>query len=185
MKLREQGCILKLSPLGDYGLIVTWCTAGHGVLRTAARNARKPGSDFTGRLDLFHECELMFSQPARGDLATLHSAELLSPRLPLRRSLLQLRLCSYLANLLLATVEPGAPGEEWHKLMSGALDYIATSPLRPAILEHFEKRLATLHGIYTAAMPAHAALQQHFGSLPAGRAELVEKLRQADAASMG
>lgn len=179
MKEREQGCILKLSPLGDYGLIVTWCTPGHGVLRTAARNARKPGSDFTGRLDLFHECELVFSAPARGDLATLHSAELLNPRLPLRRSLLQLRLCSYLANLLLATVEPAAPGEEWHKLISGALDYIATASLRPAIAEHFEKRLATLHGIYTPAMPAYAALQQHFGNLPAGRHELMQALSAA------
>ncbi len=177
MKEREQGCILRLSPLGDYGLIVTWCTAGHGVLRTAARNARKPGSDFTGRLDLFHECELVFSSPTRGDLATLHSAELLNPRLALRRSLLQLRLCSYMANLLLATVEPAAPGEEWHKLMSGALDYVAQNPPRAAILHHFEKRLATLHGIHTPAMPSHAALRQHFTQLPAGRAELMEALQ--------
>ncbi len=176
MKVREQGCILRLSPLGDYGLIVTWCTPGHGVLRTAARNARKPGSDFTGRLDLFHECELVFSAPTRGDLATLHSAELLSPRLPLRRSLAQLRLCSYLANLLLATVEPGAPGEEWHKLMAGALDYIAHNPPRAAILSHFEKRLATLHGIYSPAVPPHAALLQHFAHLPAGRTELLQAL---------
>ncbi len=176
MKVHEQGCILRLSPLGDYGLIVTWCTSGYGVLRTAARNARKPGSDFTGRLDLFHECELVFSAPARGDLATLHSVELLNPRLPLRRSLLQLRLCSYLANLLLATVETDAPGEEWHKLMSGALDYVAQNPPRPAILTHFEKRLATLHGIHSPAMPPHAALQQHFSHLPAGRAELLRAL---------
>lgn len=176
MKLRDEGCILKLSPLGDYGLIVTWCTRGAGVVRTAARNARKPGSDFTGRLDLFHECELLFSESARGDLATLHSVELLNPRLPLRRSLLHLRLCGYMANLLLATVEPYTPGEEWHKLMAGALDYVAEAHLRPALLTHFEKRLATLHGIYTAALPAHVSLQQHFQHLPAGRAELLAAL---------
>ena len=176
MKERDTGTILKLSPLGDHGLIVVWCTAAHGIVRTAARNARKPGSDFTGRLDLFHECELLYSEPARGDLATLHGAELLTPRLALRQSLLQLRLCSYMANLLLATVEPGAGGEEWHKLIAGALDYTAANPPRRAILTHLEKRLATLHGIFSPAMPAHAALQQHFAHLPAGRAELVAAL---------
>ncbi len=177
MKRRDEGCILRLSPLGDYGLIVTWCTREQGIVRTAARNARKPGSDFTGRLDLFHECELLYTEPTRGDLATLHSAELISPRLPLRRSLLHLRLSSYLANLLLATVEPGAPGGEWHTLMAGALDYLAAEhPMRPAILTHFEKRLATLHGIFNPAVPAHAALQQHFAHLPAGRAELLADL---------
>ena len=169
MKRRDEGCVLKLSPLGDYGLIVTWCTCEQGILRTSARNARKPGSDFTGRLDLFHECELLYSEPSRGDLATLHSAELITPRLPLR-------LCSYMANLLLATVEPGAPGQEWHKLMAGALDYLTEHAPTLAILTHFEKRLATLHGIYSPAMPAHAALLQHFQHLPAGRTELIEAL---------
>ncbi len=182
MKLHDEGCILRLSPLGDYSLIVTWCTRERGIVRTAARNARKPGSDFTGRLDLFHECELLFSEPARGDLFALHSAELISPRLGLRRSLLHLRLCSYLSNLLLATVEPGAPGEEWHKLMAGALDYVAGEPaLRPAILTHFEKRLASLHGILNPLLPAHDALQQHFAHLPAGRADLLAALVAASA----
>lgn len=176
MKRRDEGCILKLSPLGDYGLIVTWCTCEQGIVRTSARNARKPGSDFTGRLDLFHECELLYSEPTRGDLATLHSAELITPRLPLRRSLLLLRLCSYMANLLLATVEPGAPGQEWHKLMAGALDYLTEHEPAPALLTHFEKRLATLHGIYSPAMPAHAALLQHFQRLPSGREELMQAL---------
>ena len=179
MKNREEGCILRLSPLGDYGLIVIWCTSEHGVLRTAARHACKPGSDFTGRLDLFHECELVFTEPARGDLATLNSAELLNPRLGLRSSLTKLRLSSYMTNLLLATVEPSSPGEEWHRLMAGALDYVAANAPRRAILEHFEKRLASLHGIYTPAMPAHAALQQHFRHLPAGRAELLAAMEKS------
>lgn len=168
-KIRDIGTILKLSPLGDHGLIVIWCTAGHGILRTAARNARKPGSDFTGRLDSFHECELLFSMPAKGDLATLHSAELISPRLPLRSGLACLCLAGYMCRLLLATVEPGDGNPEWHKLISGALDYVAQSPPRLAVLEHFEKRLATLHGIYSPALLPSQALLRHFQSLPDGR----------------
>ena len=176
MKVRDSGTILKLSPLGDHGLIVTWCTAEHGILRTAARNARKPGSDFTGRIDAFLECELLFSMPARGDLATLHSAELLSPRLPLRADLARLCLAGYLCRLLLATVEPGDANPEWHRLISGALDYIATSTPRLAILEHFEKRLATLHGIFSPVLPPHQTLLRHFQSLPDDRLRFAEYL---------
>lgn len=169
VKIRDIGTILKLSPLGDHGLIVVWCTAAHGILRSSARNARKPGSDFTGRLDSFLECELLFSMPAKGDLATLHSVELISPRLPLRSSLSRLCLAGYMSRLLLATVEPGDGNPEWHKLISGALDYVAQSSPRLAVLEHFEKRLATLHGIYSPALPPAQALLRHFQSLPDGR----------------
>ena len=174
MKERDIGTILKLSPLGDHGLIVVWCTASHGILRTAARNARKPGSDFTGRIDSFLECELLFSMPAKGDLATLHSAELITPRLPLRSELARLYLAGYLCRLLLATVEPGDGNPEWYKLISGALDYVASSSPRLAILEHFEKRLAALHGIYTPTLPAHQCLLRHFQSLPDGRLQFLD-----------
>ncbi|MBE6417936.1 MAG: hypothetical protein E7033_05665 [Akkermansiaceae bacterium] len=176
MKVRDVGTILKLSPLGDHGLIVVWCTAAHGIVRTAARNARKPGSDFTGRLDVFFEGELLFTMPPQGDLATLHAAELLSPRLPLRKDLARLCLAGYLCRLLMATVEPGDANGEWHRLISGALDYVAASPPRLAVLEHFEKRLATIHGIYSPAIPAHQALLRHFQSLPDGRLSFREYL---------
>lgn len=176
MKVKDVGCILKLSPLGEYSLIVSWCTADHGIIRTAARNARKPGSDFAGRLDLFHECELLYAPSAKSDLASLASVELLSARLPLRSSLIRLQLASYMARLLLATVEPDAPGEEWHTLISKALDYVATAPPRKSILHHYEKRLAGLHGILSPAVPAYYALLQHFHHLPAGRGELMGTL---------
>ena len=176
MKERDTGTILKLSPLGDHGLIVVWCTASHGIIRTAARNARKPGSDFTGRIDSFLECELIFSKPSRGDLHTLHSVELVTARLPLRKNLASLCLAGYMCRLLLATVESGDGNAEWHRLISGALDYVATSQPRLAVLEHFEKRLATLHGIYSPGIPAQQCLLRHFQSLPEGRMQFLDYL---------
>ncbi len=174
-------------PLGEHGLIVCWCTAAHGLIRTAARNARKPGSDYTGRLDLFHECELLFTPARSGDLHSLGSINLVNPRLGLRNSLARLRYASYMARLLLATVEPGsataptAPAAAetrenaaWHALISAALDYLASTTPRPAILERFERRLAELHGLYSPSIPPHMALMHHFQHLPAGRAELLD-----------
>ncbi|MBQ4613678.1 MAG: DNA repair protein RecO [Akkermansia sp.] len=178
MKWRDEGTILRLSPLGEHGLIVTWSTAQHGIVRTAARNARKPGSDFTGRIDLFHHCEVLVSDAKRGDLHTLHAAELINARLPLRSNLQKLRLASYITRLLLATVESEDNSPEWNKLICGALDYVTETLPRAAILLHFEKRLAQLHGLHNHLIPPHNALLQHFQHLPAGRQELLEHLPQ-------
>ncbi len=180
---QDTGSILRLLPLGENGLIVCWCTAGHGIIRTAARGARKPGSDYTGQLDLFHECELLFSPARSGDLHTLGPVSLLSPRLGLRQHLTKLRLASYMARLLLATVEPGnasssAEDAIWHSLLAAALDYLElpTTTARAAILHRFERRLAELHGLYSPALPPHQALLNHFHHLPSGRTELLTSL---------
>ena len=176
---KDAGTILRQLPLGENGLIVCWCTRNHGMLRTAARSARKPGGELSGRLDLFHECELLFDLSATGDLHPLKNAALLDARLPLRQDLAKLRLAGYMAQLMLATVEVGEGDAEWHRLVSGALDYLAANPPREAILTHFEKRLATLHGIYSPQVPAHTTLLRHFHRLPAGRNELVDLLRRS------
>lgn len=170
---KDRGCILKLSSLGEQGLIITWCTSAHGLLRTAARDARKPGSTFAGRIDLFHDCELLYTPARQGDLHTLRSIELIHPRLELRRSLTCLRLASHMARLIISTVEAEDADPAWHTLIQGALDYLCTHAPSERILMHFEKRLATLHGLYSPAISPATALLRHFNNLPPGRAELL------------
>ncbi|MGN0837286.1 MAG: DNA repair protein RecO [Akkermansia sp.] len=173
MERTTVGTILRLYPLGEDGLIVSWCTADLGIVRTAARGARRPGSETCGRIDLFHECELTYRPATRGDLGSLRSTALLSPRLPLRRELSKLRLASYLCALLSCTVEPEDGNPAWHSLLAAALDYLCTAPARPAVLERFERRMAELHGIYSPSISPHRALAQHFTPrLPSGRDSL-------------
>lgn len=174
---KDTGTILRQQALGEHGLIITWCTEKNGIIRTAARLARKPGSELSGQVDLFHECELLYRPASQGDLHTLSSVNLISPRLGLRSSLLKLRLASYMARLLLATVEPAPSEADWHKLISGALDYVASTPPRRAILLHFEKRLAEQHGLFSPALAPHNTLLRHFQHLPAGRNELLAALQ--------
>lgn len=176
MNIRDVGTILRLYPLGEHGAIICWCTREHGIVRTAARSALKPGSDLAGRIDLFHECELVYRPSAKSDLCNLVTAELISPRLALRSQLTRLSLASYMARLLLATVEPGAEDPGWHHLICAALDYTATATPRAEILLRFEQRLAELHGLYAPGILPHQALLRHFSHLPAGRDELVARL---------
>lgn len=182
MKIRDVGTALRLYPLGEHGAIICWCTAGHGLVRTAARSALKPGSDLAGVVDLFHECELVYHPSSKSDLCTLDNAELLTPRLALRGDLSRLRLASYMSQLLLCTVEAGGTEDPaWHRLISTALDYISSASLRTEILLRFERRLAELHGLYAPGTDAHRALLHHFSKLPAGRQELLALLDEPHA----
>ena len=87
--MNTDATVLKLYPLGENGLIVVWCSE-EGIIRTAAKGARKQSSPFAGRLDLFYQCRMQWTQAKKGDLHTLTSADLLSPRLALRKSYLRL-----------------------------------------------------------------------------------------------
>lgn len=49
--MNAEATVLKLYPLGENGLIAVWCTE-EGLIRTAAKSARKPCSPFAGRLDI-------------------------------------------------------------------------------------------------------------------------------------
>ena len=52
--MNADATVLKLYPLGENGLIVVWCS-GEGIIRTAAKGARKQSSPFAGRLDIFYQ----------------------------------------------------------------------------------------------------------------------------------
>lgn len=176
MKECDSGTVLKLRPLGEHGLLVYWITAANGLIHTAARTARKPGSDMFGHVDLFHCCELTFSRPKQGDLLTLHSASLQEPRLGIRQNLNRLRLAAYMCNLLMNTVEEGTPAKEWYDLITNALDYVAATEPRKSVLLHYERRVAELHGLYSPLVPPVMALRDHFRGLPAGRDDLLAAL---------
>ncbi len=173
----DAGTVLKTYPLGENGLIVVWSTAEHGIVRTAARGALKPGSELAGRLDLFYSCELQFSAGRRGsDLHALTSAALLNPRLGLRRNLATLKLAGYMVHLTLATVEHDTPIPEFHLLLDRALDYLAERGGSLRLLEHFEKRLAEEHGLYLPGSSPISVLAEHFARLPREREDLLKLL---------
>lgn len=176
---QDTGIVLKTYPLGETGLIVVWSTADHGIIRTAARTALKPGGDFFGRLDLFFEAELLWETAKTGDLDHLKSVSLLNPRLALRNSFPKLRLAGYMTKLLLATVESRTPIPEIHLMLHRALNYLETRTATRHIMQHFEKRLAEEHGMYRQGMPAIAILRSHYPHVPADRDALYDALPPA------
>ena len=81
-----QGIIIRKTPLTESSMIVTWCTIDHGVLKTVAKGARRPKSQFSGKLDLFFEGEFEIIRSKKSDLHTLKETSVLLTRVNIRKS---------------------------------------------------------------------------------------------------
>ena len=169
--MNADATVLKLYPLGENGLIVVWCTE-EGIIRTAAKSARKPSSPFAGRLDLFYQCRMQWTRAKTGDLHALASADLLSPRLRLRESYPRLAAAGYFARLFLQMLEPDTPIPEFYDLLQRAYSYLENNEPSIRAVLHFEQELARLHGIAHPGIPAHVILKSHVGKLPPQREKL-------------
>ena len=66
-----QGTIIRRIPLTESSMIVTWCTKDHGLLKTVAKGASRPKSQFSGKLDLLYEAEFEIIRSKKTDLHNL------------------------------------------------------------------------------------------------------------------
>ena len=78
-------------------------------------------------------------------------------------------------------VEPEHPLPELHDLLKRALDHLETAEPTLRILEHFEKELARLLGVFLDSSHVEILLRELLGTLPANRVELIERLSPIDA----
>lgn len=159
--------------LTESSLIVHWCTADHGLLKTVAKGALRPKSAFAGRLDLFVSADIRWTHSRTGDLHTLAEVALTEPRLHLRDSYLRVLAATYLVRLMEMMVERETPVPEIHELLQKALDYLVTHEPSPALIERFELRLADALGLSGSPARPIAALQAVVHkALPVQRAQL-------------
>ena len=173
--MNTDATVLKLCPLGENGLIVVWCSE-EGIIRTAAKGARKQSSPFAGRLDLFYQCRMQWTPAKTGDLHTLTTVDLISPRLSLRADYSRLSAAGYFARLFLQMLEPDTPIPEFYDLLQRAYVYLEKNVPSVRAVLHFEQELARLHGISHPGIPAHVILKSHFGKLPPQRERLLREL---------
>lgn len=168
-----QGTLIRRTPLTESSLIVTWCTAGHGIVRAVAKGARRPKSAFAGKLDLFFETEFEIARSRKSDLHVLRDLAVTSPRLGLRDSYLQTLAASYFVQLLDLVAEPETPIAPLHDLLVRGLDYLeGARPDHRAVL-HFETQLAESLGVLDPACSAARTLAGLYHRLPPIREELL------------
>jgi DNA repair protein RecO (recombination protein O) len=168
--------LIRLTRLTDTSLIVHWFTAGHGLVKTVARGARRPGSHFAGQLDLFFAGEISFQRARRGELHPLREVSISHWREGMRKSYTSVLLAGYWCRLLESAVEPEHPDASLHDLLERALDHIDTAGPSLRAFRHFERELARLLGVAHQHRPAEACLRDLLGHLPDTRDDLIERL---------
>jgi len=135
------GLILRTRPLTESSLIVHWLTPTAGRLATVAKGARRPGSPFAGRLDLFYQADFVFYRSRRSELHTLKEVQVRQAHAILRTDLRYLRAASYCAALLEQVTEPETPLPALFNLMCGFLDALLRQPVRATTIFRFELKL--------------------------------------------
>ncbi len=169
------GVILRTRPLTETSLVVRWLTAECGRLSTVAKGARRPGSPFAGKLDLFYEADLSFVRSRRSDLHTLREAQLGIIHSKLREDLARLTLAAHAVQLIELSTEEDTPVPELYQLLTSLLSHLDRHPARPRLVFAFELKLLRELGLFpgldrTSLSPAAAALavdlaHQDWGSI--------------------
>ncbi len=142
----EEAIILRHLDVGEADRIVTFFSAGHGICKGFARNARKSRKRFGAGLEPYAQVHLSWSPPRSGDLATLRDAELLDLRAGLRGDLLALVLAGYGCELSEALLGDHPGQGEGFALLGAFLDHLAAGGAGPAARLLFEVRLLEVAG---------------------------------------
>jgi DNA repair protein RecO (recombination protein O) len=176
---KADGILIRKTLLTDTSLIVHWCTREHGIIRTAAKGARRPGSPFAGKLDLFYSADLTWVRSRRGDLHTLREAEVTDYREGIQKDYERLLAAAYFAALIERVAEGEAPIAALHDLLRRALDWLDKhQPTAKAVL-FFEKEVAADLGIHgEEGMSPLAAIRQVYHRIPAQREKLMLRLEK-------
>lgn len=146
---QSRAILLRRYPWSETSLIVSWLTENLGQIRTTARGARKPGSAFAGKLDLFFVADISFA-PSRkgGDLHELREVGVTIPFDAARAGGAGLYMAAYFAELAGHCAPSMHPAAEIFDLLSRGLNFLQNKPATEAALHHFERELSRILGVH-------------------------------------
>lgn len=167
---------IRRTRFSETSLMVTWFTEQGGKVRTSARGAMRPGSPLAGRVDLFHESRIYWTQARRGDVHTLKEAEIHRAFRPAEPAHLSIMAAAYFAELVARCTQPEEPQPAIYDLLRRALAYLGAQPPGRRAVVFFETELARVLGIYGQDQAAVEALREYSGDLPPLRRELLQAI---------
>jgi DNA repair protein RecO (recombination protein O) len=173
--------LLRKRKFRETSLIVSWCTESFGCIQTVARGARRPGSPFAGKLDLFFEAEISMVRSRKSDLHTLTEVAVKNPFAGIRSNYLRTQAAAYFVELMEICTERDHREPELFALLRRAFGYLDANDPTPRAVAHFETELARIAGVHDErrlkADPAFA-LGNLFGRLPLSRTPLLKRLAE-------
>jgi DNA repair protein RecO (recombination protein O) len=172
--------LLRKMPWSETSLIVSWLTERFGTVRTVARGARKPASEFAGALDLFYGADISLSISRKGDLHTLREVSVTSIFNVSGAGNAGFYLACYFGELAGIAAPSMQPAHEIFDLLRRGINFVQQSPASLKALHHFEAELCRILGVYdpSGKVPAIDALSSLCGVIPASRGPALEFFRQ-------
>lgn len=147
MIVKTTGLVLRLDPFSKTSQIITWLTPDHGRVVTLAKGAKRRQSLLLGQYDLFHTCEFLFYESARGAMSILKECSPLKTREPLRTDWRACMAASYLCDMLNHLTPSGAAQTGLYDFAEAALDFLGGHGASPAIVHWHEIKLLHLLGV--------------------------------------
>lgn len=174
--LQDEGILFHLRRQGETSLLAVWLTRNHGVIRTLARGAAKPGSPLKGHLDLFHECEIAWDLSRRTSLHHLKEARLRENHAGLRQSYPRLLAATYFSQIIENAAEPDADLGSLHNLLQSALQWLGKKDPHLRLVERFERAVLKTLGLDDSRRPARSLLDDLSHRRPKSHAALMRQL---------
>ena len=109
MDEQTTGVILRVFPLTETSVVVHWFSPDKGRIATVAKGARRPKSNFQGKLDLFHIAEFSFRRSRRSDLHVLREVALKETFPNLRKNIDLLSCLTEIVKLIARATEEQTP----------------------------------------------------------------------------
>jgi DNA repair protein RecO (recombination protein O) len=173
---KDNAILIRRSRLTETSLIVHWCSARHGIMKTVAKGALRPKSKFHGRLDLFFDAEIELVRSRRSDLHILRELAVTNPRVGIRSTYSRTLAASYFVQLLETVCERETPIDDLYDLLRRAVDFLdTTDPDRKAVL-HFEHELTRLLGLERPTIAPIESIRELFHRVPPSRQDLLDAL---------
>lgn len=122
--VKTEAICLDIRPWSKTSHVVSWLTP-RGRVATVVKGAERPKSFFLGQYDLNYTCEILYYARARGEIHALRECVPTNRRDGLRENYRALALAGYFRRLAAELSPAGPEAEEWHRLLSRALDGLA------------------------------------------------------------
>ena len=135
------GLVLRATPYRDADLVLALYTAGHGRITALARGARGSRRRFSGALGLLVLARYRVRPPARGEMWSLDSAEVVREWTRLATDLGTFAHAGYAIELLRELAPAEAPDPRLLALVIALFDCLAAAGPSPAALRAFELAL--------------------------------------------
>ncbi len=144
---KTDGIILKESPLGENGKLLTIFTRDYGKVTAAAKGVKKPGSSLVHISQLFSYSKLELYK-GNSSLFTLTGGELIDEFSGLGASYERLEVAGFISKILLKVIQEDLPEEDILRLLLNSLYLLSKGKREPEFIRCvFSLKLLQYEGI--------------------------------------